>query len=180
MRALLMSIFMPVDEETLMKVIRVIGGDDAVKIARVLMEKEEATDEEIANKTEISLNIVRKILYRLYNHSLVSLRWTRDEQTGWFTFYWKLQPTQLDGFIINQKKRILEKLEVRLKYEKSHDFYYCGTPGCRRMTFEDAVELVFKCPTCGKLLKHFDNSKIIKVLTERVNRLREELKDLGH
>jgi len=175
-----MTAYMTTDPDTLLKVIQLIGGDEAAQIVKVLMEKEEATDEEIASKTGINLNQVRKILYRLYNHSLVSLRWTRDDKTGWFTFYWRLQPSQLDGFIINQKKRILEKLEIRLEYEKSHDFYHCGTPGCRRLTFEEAVETVFRCPTCGKPLQHQDNSKIIEVLTKRINMLREELKSLGH
>ena len=164
-----------IDDETLNKVAQVFGSDDAVKVIDILREVEEITDEEIANKTGIRLNFVRKILYKLYDHSLVALRRSRDESTGWFIFHWRLQPDQLEGFIQNQKRRILEKLETRLRYEKNHDFYYCYTLGCKRIPFEEAMELVFKCPTCNKPLMHFDNGKLVEALDIRIERLRKEL-----
>jgi transcription initiation factor IIE alpha subunit len=64
---------------------------------------------------------------------------------------------------------------VRLEYEVNHDFYFCNTPGCRRLTFEEAVELVFHCGTCGKSLAHSDNEKMIEKLEEKVEQLRKEL-----
>jgi transcription initiation factor TFIIE subunit alpha len=164
-----------VDDATLMKVAQALGEEEAVKIIEILKNSDEITDDEIANKTGIRLNNVRKILYKLYDHSLVSLRRTRDPKTGWFIFHWKLQPDQLEGFILSQKRRVLEKLNIRLNYEKNHDFYYCYTPECKRVPFEEAVELVFRCPTCGKPLAHYDNSKIIHVLTEKIEQLRKEL-----
>jgi transcription initiation factor TFIIE subunit alpha len=164
-----------IDDETLNKVAQVFGSDDAVKVIDILREVEEITDDEIANKTGIRLNFVRKILYKLYDHSLVSLRRSRDESTGWFIFHWRLQPDQLEGFIQGQKRRILEKLETRFRYEKNHDFYYCYTLGCKRIPFEEAMELVFKCPTCNKPLMHFDNGKLVEALDIRIERLRKEL-----
>jgi hypothetical protein len=80
------------------------------QVINMLKESEEFTDDEIANKTGIRLNSVRKILYKLYDHSLVSLRRTRDPKTGWFIFHWRLQSDQLEGFIQSQKRRVLEKL----------------------------------------------------------------------
>ena len=165
------------DHKTLLKVAEVIGGEEAVKIVEVLSQVNETTDEEIVAKTEIRLNDVRRILYRLYDHSLVGLRRTRDKETGWFIFNWRLQPDQLEGFVTSQKRKILEKLEARLEYEKSHDFYYCFTPGCKRVPFEEAVELVFQCPVCGKPLMHFNNEEIIKSLSEKIEHLRKELSE---
>jgi transcription initiation factor TFIIE subunit alpha len=164
-----------VDDETLVKVADVLGQEEAIKIIYTLKDAGEITDDQIANKTEIRLNTVRKILYRLYDHSLVSLRRSRDENTGWFIFHWKLQPDQLEGFITNQKRHVLQKLDTRLSYEKNHDFYFCDTPGCRRVPFEDAVELVFRCPTCNKPMMHFDNGRIVEVLSRKVDQLRKEL-----
>ena len=164
-----------IDDETLNKVAQVFGSDDAVKVIDILREVEEITDDEIANKTGIRLNFVRKILYKLYDHSLVALRRSRDESTGWFIFHWRLQPDQLEGFIQGQKRRILDKLETRLRYEKNHDFYYCYTPGCKRIPFEEAMEMVFKCPTCNKPLMHYDNGKLVEALNTRIERLRKEL-----
>ena len=164
-----------IDDATLMKVATALGEEEAVKLIEHLKGVEEITDDEIANKTGIRLNSVRKILYKLYDHSLVSLRRTRDPKTGWFIFHWRLQPDQLEGFILSQKRRVLEKLSVRLEYEKNHDFYYCNSPECKRVTFEDAVELVFHCSTCGKPLVHFANEGMISQLSEKVDLLRKEL-----
>jgi transcription initiation factor TFIIE subunit alpha len=169
--------FSLIDDETLMKVAASFGDEEAIRIVEILKNSGEITDDQIANKTGIRLNTVRKILYNLYNHSLVRLRRTRDEKTGWFIFHWKLQPDQLEGFIINQKRRVLEKLQARLEYEKTHDFYYCHTPGCKRIPFEEAVEHVFRCPLCNKPLMHYDNTKIIEVLTQKVEQLRKELSE---
>lgn len=164
-----------IDDVTLMKVAEALGEEEAVKLIEILKNSDETTDDEIANKTGIRLNSVRKILYKLYDHSLVSLRRTRDPKTGWFIFHWKLQPDQLEGFILSQKRRVLEKLSIRLEYEKNHDFFYCHTPGCRRIPFEEAVELVFRCSTCGKPLMHYENDKIVQSLTQKVEQLRKEL-----
>src|SRR5512135_848363 len=164
-----------IDDSTLMKVASSLGEEEAVTLIEHLKNLDEITDDEIATKTGIRLNSVRKILYKLYDHSLVSLRRTRDPKTGWFIFHWKLQPDQLEGFILSQKRRVLEKLNVRLEYEKNHDFYYCGSPECKRVPFEEAVELVFHCATCSKPLEHFENGKMIDKLSEKVDTLRKEL-----
>jgi transcription initiation factor TFIIE subunit alpha len=166
-----------VDDETLERVAEAFGGEEAVQIVNVLKETGETTDDEIATKTDIRLNTVRKILYKLYDHSLVGLRRSRDKNTGWFIFHWRLQLDQLEGFIMNQKRRVLEKLEARLRYEQAHDFYYCFTEGCKRIPFEDAMELVFRCPTCNKLLMHFDNTELKETLVQQVEHLRKELGD---
>jgi len=164
-----------VDNKTLQRVAEAFGGEEAVQIVSVLKETGETTDDEIAAQTEIRLNTVRKILYKLYDYSLVGLRRSRDKTTGWFIFHWRLQLDQLAGFIVNQKRRVLEKLETRLTYENNHDFYYCFTEECKRVPFEDAMELVFRCPTCNKLLMHFDNNKLKTALVELVETLRKEL-----
>ena len=164
-----------VDDETLTKVAEVFGSEEAVKIIDTLKGVNEITDDQIASQTGIRLNSVRKILYKLYDRSLVALRRSRDENTGWFVFHWRLQPDQLEGFILNQKRRVLEKLQVRLEYEKSHDFYYCFTLGCRRFPFEEAVEIVFRCSTCNKPMMHFDNGRLIETLNKKILELRKEL-----
>ena len=164
-----------VEDETLVKVAEAFGSEEAIKIIASLKEVDETTDDQIATQTGIRLNTVRKILYKLYDHSLVGLRRYRDKDTGWFIFHWRLQPDQLEGFIMNQKRHVLEKLETRLKYEKDHEFYHCSTSGCNRIPFEEAMEIVFRCPACSKPLMHFDNDHIIHALTKKVKGLRKEL-----
>jgi transcription initiation factor TFIIE subunit alpha len=172
-----------VDDDVLRKVAKVIGGEEAVQVVMALKKFKEATDDQILSyiaedaETEIKLNDVRKILFKLYNYSIVQCDGVRDETTGWFIFRWSLQLDQVEGFIKNQKKRIIKILQTRLDYERSHDFYYCNTPECERLTFEDAMEYVFKCPTCEKLLEYFDNKKTIDTLENKIAQLEKELSE---
>ena len=163
-----------VDEETLKKV-AALFGEDGVRVVEVLKGVHEIIDIDIVDQTEIRLNTVRKTLYRLYDHSLVALRRSRDKETGWFIFHWRLQPDQLEGFIFNQKRRVLEKLETRLRYEKSHEFYSCQTQGCRPLPFEQAFEVLFRCPTCNKPMSYVTNNKIIETITRKINQIKKEL-----
>ena len=85
-------------------------------------------------------------------------------------------PDQLEGFIFNQKRRVLEKLESRLRCEKSHEFYSCKTPGCKRFPFAEAFELLFKCPACNRSMVHVKNSHIIETLTRKINQIKKGTK----
>jgi len=168
-----------VTDDTLAKVANIIGGEEAVKIIVALKEMGEATDDQLIPNTEMKLNDIRKVLFKLYNHSIVQCDRSRDENTGWFIFKWRIQLDQVEGFINSQKRRMLKILTTRLVYETNNDFYYCGTLGCNRIHFEDAVELVFRCPKCGKSLQHYNNDALIKALTDKIEQLEKELAE-GH
>ena len=163
-----------VDGETLQNV-AALFGEEAVRVVEVLEKVDEITGFQIADQTEIRLNTVRKTLYRLYDYSLVALRRSRDQETGWFVFHWRLQPDQLEGFIFNQKRRVLEKLETRLRYEKNHEFYSCQTQGCRPLPFEQAFEVIFRCPACNKPMAHINNGHVIEVMTRKIEQIKREL-----
>ena len=164
------------DDETLKKV-AALFGEEAIRVVEILEKVDETTDFQIADQTEIRLNTVRKTLYKLYDHSLVALRRSRDKETGWFVFHWRLQPDQLEGFIFNQKRRVLEKLETRLRYEKSHEFYSCQTQGCRPLPFEQAFEVLFKCPACNKPMVHVNNGHITETITRKIEQIKKELSE---
>ena len=168
-------------DEELIKVANLFGGDEAVTVVNSLKALGEGTDETITNdcKTrfnkEIRLNTVRKILYKLYDHGLVSCTRVRDEKTGWFIFYWRLQPDQIDAFIRSRKKRALDKLRQRLDYERNHSFFICKTDGDVRVTFEEAMETSFKCAKCGNQLESVENADMITVLERKTEQLEAEL-----
>jgi transcription initiation factor TFIIE subunit alpha len=163
-----------IDDE-LMKVASLLGEDEAVKIVRSLVKLKEATDDAIANDTGVRLNIVRKVLYKLYDKTLVSCTRVRDEKTGWYIFYWKLQPDQLDAFVRSRKKRTLEKLRTRLEYENSHNFFVCNKCGDIRLPFEEAIESAFRCPKCNSQLADSDNSEIVGELSKMIQKLESEI-----
>jgi len=167
----------PLDERLailIVKVARIVGGEEAVMIVGALNELGVAKEDALAEKTGMRLNDVRKILYKLSERSLVTSRVRRDPQSGWFIYSWRLNPDQVDGYVEDQKRRVLEKLKARLEYEKDHEFYTCATPGCTRLRFEDAMTCLFRCSKCGKLLNHVDNSRITKALSRRIAQLEKE------
>jgi transcription initiation factor TFIIE subunit alpha len=166
-----------VNEETLENIARVLGGDDGVQIIELLSKKDNITVEEIAEETEIQINEVRKLLYRFYNHSLVTNRRFRDKETGWFIFQWSLQPELIEAYVQGTKQKILRKLETRLEYELQHEFYHCGNPQCPNTTFEEAMETVFRCPYCNEPLHRVDNTPVIEFLEKKIEEIKEELED---
>lgn len=163
------------DEALLYKVVSKIGGADAVKLVKQLKKMGKATEEDLAKTTEIKLNELRKKLFKLHSFSLVTSESVQDEKSGWLIFYWRLQEDQLESIIRAQKKRILEKLEARLEFEKNHDFFHCAQSNCGRYTFEEALEHLFKCPKCGGNLEHYDNARVIETLEHKIKQLKEEV-----
>ena len=75
-------------------VVEEIAGKEGVDVSTVLVNADETTDEEIATKTDLKLNIVRRILYKLHDNHLASYRRIRDANTGWFLYYWRIDPNR--------------------------------------------------------------------------------------
>jgi len=162
-------------DEELIKIANLFGGEEAVTVVKSLKKLGEGTDEIIANDCAIRLNTVRKVLYKLYDHGLVSCTRVRDEKTGWFIFYWRLQPDQLDAFIRSRKKRALDKLKQRLDFERNHTFFVCKTDVEVRVTFEEAMESSFKCGKCGNQLDNSENADMVSILESKIEKLEAEL-----
>lgn len=170
-----MALYSSVSDETLDQIAFILGGEEGVQIIDIIKGVEEITVEEIAEKTEIQINMVRKVLYKFYNHSLVTSRRFRDKETGWFIFQWRLQPNLIEAYVTGMKQKILRKLQSRLGYELQHEFYHCGNPECSRITFEDAMDTVFNCPVCGEALKPLDNEGSIDFLERKIGEIEREL-----
>ena len=153
------------------------GGEEAVNIVKALALAGTTTDDVIATQANVRLNTARKVLYKLYDHALVTCVRSRDEKTGWFIYHWQLQPDQLDAFVRSRKKKALEQMRTQLEYEKGHSFFMCK--GCLtvRVTFEDAMESAFRCSGCNDQLISEDNSRTIQVLEDLSRRLESELSE---
>jgi transcription initiation factor TFIIE subunit alpha len=164
---------MTVSDDTLYSIANVLGGEQGVEVIKILKEKQDITVEDISAATNIQINDVRKLLYKFYNHSLVTSKRFRDKETGWFQ--WRLQPELVEAYIHGMKQKILKKLETRLEFERLHEFYHCGNPTCPKTTFEVAMETVFKCPTCGEPLQRLDNVEIVEFLEKKIEEIKGEL-----
>jgi transcription initiation factor TFIIE subunit alpha len=166
---------MTVSEDTLYSIADVLGGEQGIEVIKILKDKQDITVEDISAATNIQINDVRKLLYKFNTHSLVTSKRFRDKETGWFIFQWRLQPELVEAYIHGMKQKILKKLEVRLEFERMHEFYHCGNTTCPKTTFEVAMETVFRCPSCGEPLQRLENEAIVDFLENKIAEIKEEL-----
>ncbi|MFX0097191.1 MAG: transcription factor E [Candidatus Hodarchaeota archaeon] len=157
------------------KTIGELDNDTSTDILNILNGTEEVTDEELAEKSGMRLNIVRKILYKLYDNRLASYRRVRDKNTGWFVYFWKLNPERIFTLVKKKKTLVLQRLKERLDYEKENTFYQCDEDNSSRFTFDEAMEITFRCPKCGGPLKYQKNRKLIRVLEQKIKELEKDL-----
>jgi len=136
-------------EDPFVKISYMIGGDEYLKVASSLLKSQDATDEEIASATGLRINMVRKVLYDLIGKALITGVRVKVDWIGWFVYRWRSRRDEVENFIENQKKKISERLQQRLDYENSSQYYQCGKADSTRVTFEDALDEFFKCPSCG-------------------------------
>jgi transcription initiation factor TFIIE subunit alpha len=161
------------DDPVVIKLLNQIAGKHGHEVAKVLS-GEELTDDEVANRTGIRINLVRRILYELYENRLANYRRVRDENSGWYVYYWQLDPARALEYVNANQRQLLQKLEEQLELEKNTMYFSCSNED-PKMPFEQAAENDFKCPKCGGKLESYDNSNVITSLEQRIQSLRQQI-----
>ena len=131
------------------------------------------TDEEIANKTEIKLNIVRKILYKLYDLKIANYKRSKDPETQWFSYSWKFDEEELIRQINEECEGELNELNAQLESEENNMFFVCPK-GHVRYNFDEASDEEFLC-VCGEELEFQDNADIIKQIKKNIKLTKSDL-----
>jgi transcription initiation factor TFIIE subunit alpha len=144
-------------------------GEEGLKMIGDMPEGD-VTDEEIATKSEVLLNTVRRTLFILYENKFAICRRERDSNSGWLTYLWHLDFSDIEHQLMREKKKLLRNLKVRFEFEENNVFYMCPQ-GCARLLFNEATETEFLCPMCGEDLAYYDNSLFTGVLKKRVDDL---------
>lgn len=156
----------------IMETVREVAGEEALPVVDYLKDKRNISEFQIAEGISAQVGWVRQMLYRLQNQNLVTYFRKKDRIKGWYISYWTFSPSSAKFLAvkINEVKigDVRERLEREEKYQNL--FYLCPSL-CSRMIFEDAADIDFKCPECGTVMKHQDNSKTIERLRERVKEL---------
>lgn len=165
-------------DDPFVRISAMIGGEEYLKVARALLRSEDATDEEIASSTGLRINMVRKVLYDLFGKSLITGVRVKDEKKGWFVYRWRSRRDEVESFIENQKKKIMARLQVRHDYENSSEFYYCGNKVCHRITFELALDNMFKCPSCGKVVTLKSNEKSRSAYARKIEIIEKDMQQI--
>lgn len=146
-------------------------GEEGYKVV-LNMPEGEVTDEKIAQATGVLLNIVRRTLFILYENRLANYRRERDTDSGWLTYLWKLDLSNLNRQLEIEAKKLLKNLKTKLEFEEDKVFYLCEKQD-GRFLFEVAAELEFKCPLCGGDLIYQENESVIQGLKQRIIQLEE-------
>ncbi|MEN2975000.1 MAG: hypothetical protein ABDH32_05420 [Candidatus Caldarchaeales archaeon] len=168
-----------IDEDTIVELAILIGGETSGQIMKNLLKRPGITDEELSSLLQIDVREVRKILHKLNEQGILHYELARDKDTGHRIFRWYVGQEQVTGFIITNMKKILERLEERLEYERSHQFYWCGTKGCRKLTFEEALDNLFRCRLCGNMLQPIDNEEVLKAIESKIDEIKRYLEQIA-
>ncbi|MCS7113499.1 MAG: transcription factor [Candidatus Bathyarchaeota archaeon] len=154
-----------------------IIGRDGVKLVKLLEDGVPRTVEEIAFQTGIRASDIRKALYILSNLALAStVREYGGGQYGVYQYKWILHKERVEGFITQERRKILKRLKERMEFEEGNQFYACGNEGCPRYTFDEAMDLNFRCERCGAMLKPIDNSRFKEILTKKIEEMERTLR----
>ena len=155
----------------------VVEDESNLPIVQSLIDGVE-TDEEIANKTGIKLNIVRKILYKLYDMGLASYKRSKDPETQWFTYTWKFEKEEVINHIKRDSEEYLKMLNDELEREENNMFFICPQ-GHVRLDFDDASDYEFMCPVCGEELQFHDNAATIEQIKEDIKMVESNFKSFS-
>jgi transcription initiation factor TFIIE subunit alpha len=151
-----------------------VAGEDVIPVVNALMNKRDVSEFKLATNTKMEINLVRNMLYRLYNSNLVTSIKRKDKKKGWYIYYWTLNLPRFQYLSKDIMKNRLNQLKERIEREKSSHFYMCNR-NCIRLNFEQATDFEFKCPECGDLLNQDDNAKKIKEIEKEIKQLKKDI-----
>jgi transcription initiation factor TFIIE subunit alpha len=157
------------------EVVSQLIGEDVLPLVKALKNKKNVSEFKLASTIRREINLTRNMLYRLYDHNLVSFSRKKDKKKGWYIYYWTYNMKRSKYLGLELKKRRLERLHERLDREQSTQFFSCPT-ACIRLSFEQATDFEYKCPECGQLLNQEDNRKKIEEIKKEIEQLQKELK----
>lgn len=154
------------------EVISEVAGEDVVTVVEYLRDKKNISEFKIAEDINEEVNAVRSMLYRLHSNNLVTYYRKKDRQKGWYISYWTFNPPGLKHATVMLQRRKLVDLKERLKREEDNRDLFFMCPGlCTRMDFDNATDVSFKCPECGKTMVSQENSKTIALLRTKINEM---------
>lgn len=147
--------------------IKKTAGADVFSLVKILKNKKTVSEVKLTEYYNKELNVVRGLLYKLYNFNLAFFVKKQNKSTGWYDYYWGLNMKEMESKVINFKKKEFENLKRELKKEEGKRFYICIN-NCMRLEFKDACENKFKCPECNGLMDYKVNNEKINNLIQKI------------
>jgi transcription initiation factor TFIIE subunit alpha len=128
-------------------------GEHAIHVIQQF--NQEMSDEEVAKKSGIRPSDVRVVLNKMHSYGLASYSRNKDKKSGWYSYVWTLHEDRALELYNTMKNKFSEiKSDDRIK---GQEYYYCVVNGKKEVyTFEQAIQLNFRCPTTGQALKYLE------------------------
>lgn len=167
---------MRLSNKVLEEVIGEVAGEDVMPLVNALKNKKNVSEFKLAEKLGQEINIIRNMLYRLYQANLVSFIRKKDKVKGWYIYYWTFKMKRIKILAVEIKKKKLAQLKERLEREKEGHFYVCDSK-CMRLSFDQAFDFEFKCPECGALMNMDNKDDKIKEIEQEIKKVNQEIKD---
>ncbi|NCN65442.1 MAG: hypothetical protein GW779_05305 [Candidatus Altiarchaeum hamiconexum] len=131
-------------------------------------------DEIISNRKNVKAPTVRKWLNLMHSYGLVEYTKTKDKQSGWFTYRWKIRTEKIAEFAMSDIDKEMNALLQKTEEIKAHNFV-CD---CREWTYVEALESNFICFQCGKVIMNKDNDGLIDEMEGKKDLLEKKKKDI--
>jgi len=156
--------------------VKELVGSDVLPLLKILKERKNINEFTIADKLSFSINQVRNKLYKLQEYNLVTSTRKKDKKKGWYVYYWTLNNKELKRLYLELKRKKLDQLSKEFKRDQQESIptFICPNK-CYKFNIEDAMEISFKCPECGSILKE-ENKKIrLKYVEREISNIKKEL-----
>lgn len=145
-------------------------GEEGLAMARYLLEHPRVSGVDILeHHKEQKASAVRKVLYRMMEAHVAEYDKDTDSK-GWETFYWDLDLNEVKFILRRRWADELLHLRKQLRFEEDHQFYSCKAQH-RRITFEDALDMNFHCPSCNEAMDLVRTGDVKKALQGRIAEL---------
>ena len=155
--------------------VSIIIGKSAEEIVDLIYNNKHVNEFLLSKKMKLTINQTRNILYKLSDYGVVSSIRKKDKRKGWYTYFWRIEPTKSLEFLRNSLNKKIEQMAYQIKSKETKDFYTCETCNTE-LNEETALINAFTCNECGGLFTLKDNSKTVKDLQKNLEKLKEELK----
>jgi len=127
-----------------------VAGGQTMKIVNAINEPK--SDEQLAENCKIKISDVRSVLNKLHYYGIVNYERKRDNETGWYSYVWKLNRDKMTELVDKEERK---KLEI-LSLEKTSQIFKCSN--CETtVPFEAAYDMLFRCSGCGSGLNYIES-----------------------
>jgi len=154
-----------------------IAGKDVIPLIDLLWGKENVSEFKLADKLEITVNLVRNMLYKLNSHNLVDFIRRKDKRKGWYIYYWTFDLKKALELLTVVKKDKIVLLRNSLNRKQVEDYFNCPRK-CVIFRYDSAMEHDFRCPECGSILKRLDMKKQVSQIKKQIETLKIELESV--